>query len=128
MSDSPPNKLNYHKSILSVLARLRTYSRIKKHLKQLGCTKSEQREIIRALKEECEIRWQDLKLYYIVGMKQETFEHRLKMFAQSVLRTLETEKEWSADTMERISYAAMDLRLADTAEDGSFRALSVDKE
>lgn len=61
-------------------------------------------------------------------MKKETFEHRLKMFAQSVLRTLETEKEWNADTMERISYAAMDLRLADTAEDGSFRTLSVDKE
>lgn len=55
MSDSPPNKLNYHKSILSVLARLRTYSRIKKHLKQLGCSRSEQREIIRALKKECEI-------------------------------------------------------------------------
>jgi hypothetical protein len=30
--------------------------------------------------------------------------------------------------MEQISYAAMDLRLADTAKDGSFRALSVDKE
>ena len=55
MSDSPPNKLNYHKSIFGVLARLRTYSRIKKHLKQLGCTKSEQNEIIRALKKECEI-------------------------------------------------------------------------
>jgi len=55
MSDIPPNKLNYHKSIFGVLARLRTYSRIKKHLKQLGCTKSEQREIIRALKKECEI-------------------------------------------------------------------------
>jgi hypothetical protein len=61
-------------------------------------------------------------------MKKETFEHRLKMFAQSVLRTLETEKEWSADTTDEISYMAMDLGLADTAEDGSFRVLSVDKE
>jgi hypothetical protein len=56
MSDSPPNKLNIHKSIFGVLARLRTSSRIKKYLKQLGCTQSEQREIFRALKEECEIR------------------------------------------------------------------------
>jgi hypothetical protein len=56
MSDSSPNKLNYHKSIFGVLARLRTSSRIKKHLKQLGCTRSEQDQIVRALKEECEIR------------------------------------------------------------------------
>lgn len=56
MSDSPPNKLNIHKSIFGVLARLRTRSRIKKHLKQLGCSRSEQREIIRALKKEHEIR------------------------------------------------------------------------
>lgn len=56
MNDSPPNKINFHKSILPVLARLKTYARIKKHLKSLGCTRSEQNEIIRALKEECEIR------------------------------------------------------------------------
>lgn len=68
MSDSPPNKLNYHKSILSVLARLRTYSRIKKHLKQLGCSRSEQREIIRALKKECEIIWREFLLPYIIAM------------------------------------------------------------
>jgi hypothetical protein len=55
MSDSPPNKLNYHKSIFGVLARLRTYSRIKKHLKLLGCTRSEQSEIVRAFKKEHEI-------------------------------------------------------------------------
>jgi hypothetical protein len=56
VNDSPPNKINFHKSILPVLARLKTYSKIKKHLKLLGCTKSEQNEIVRALKEEYEIR------------------------------------------------------------------------
>lgn len=77
MSDSPPNKLNYHKSILSVLARLRTYSRIKKHLKQLGCTKSEQREIFCALKKEHEIRRNSLTrnknpLYYLYERTKNT--------------------------------------------------------
>jgi hypothetical protein len=56
VNDLPPNKINYHKSIFIVLARLKTYSRIKKYLKLLGCTGSEQKEIIRALKEEHEIR------------------------------------------------------------------------
>jgi hypothetical protein len=56
VNDLAPNKINFHKSIFPVLARLKTYSRIKKHLKLLGCTRSEQKEIIRALKEEYEIR------------------------------------------------------------------------
>ena len=55
MNDFPPNKINYHKSIFIVLAQLRTYSRIKRYLKSLGCTKSEQSEIVRGFKKEHEI-------------------------------------------------------------------------
>jgi hypothetical protein len=52
MSDAAPNKINYHKSIFIVLAQLRTPSRIKRYLKSLGCTGSEQDEIFRAFKKE----------------------------------------------------------------------------
>ena len=50
------------------------------------------------------------------------------MFTFHVLRLLEREKEWRADMVDEISDAAFDLNLASLNEDGSFRALTVDKE
>ena len=42
------------------------------------------------------------------------------MFTISVLRILEREKEWNIDTVDMISDAAMDLRLADMDSKGNF--------
>ena len=53
--DAPADKPTFHPSIFHALAPLRTYSRIKKHLKRLGCTCGESREIVRAFKKEHKI-------------------------------------------------------------------------
>lgn len=52
-------------------------------------------------------------------MKQELKE-QYRLFGQYVLRLLERELEWSIDTVDQISDAAMDLRLADMDEKGNF--------
>lgn len=49
------------------------------------------------------------------------------MFTISVLRILEREKEWNLDTVDQISDAAMDLRLADMDSEGNFKVI-VDNE
>jgi len=59
--------------------------------------------------------------------KQERQQQRYRMFAFFVLRLLEREKEWSADTVDEISSAAMDLRLADMDGEGNFKVI-VDNE
>lgn len=62
-------------------------------------------------------------------MKKELHEARLRMFAIHVLRVLEREKEWNADTIEEISYAAVDLGLAEVDDDlGFFKQKEVDKD
>lgn len=61
-------------------------------------------------------------------MTKEKHAHRLQMFAAGVLKILEDEKEWSADTTDEISYMAMDLGLADTDEKGAFRIKFIDRE
>jgi len=45
------------------------------------------------------------------------------MFTISVLRILEREKEWNIDTVDMISDAAMDLRLADVDSEGNFKVI-----
>ena len=52
-------------------------------------------------------------------------QHRL--FGLFVLRVLEREVEWSADIVDEISDAAMDLCLAYTDYDGNFKAYPLDK-
>lgn len=52
-------------------------------------------------------------------------QHRL--FSIFVLRVLEREKEWGADTIDEIADAAMDLCLAHTDYDGNFKAYPLDK-
>jgi hypothetical protein len=61
-------------------------------------------------------------------MSKEKHAKYLQMFAAGVLEILENEKEWSADTMDEISYVAMDLGLADTDEKGAFRIKFIDRE
>lgn len=61
-------------------------------------------------------------------MSKEKHAKYLQMFAARVLEILENEKEWSADTMDEISYVAMDLGLADTDEKGAFRIKFIDRE
>jgi hypothetical protein len=58
---------------------------------------------------------------------QEQQQHQYKMFTISVLRILEREKEWNIDTVDQISDAAMDLRLADMDSEGNFKVI-VDNE
>jgi hypothetical protein len=58
---------------------------------------------------------------------QEQQQHQYKMFTISVLRILEREKEWNIDTVDMISDAAMDLRLADVDSEGNFKVI-VDNE
>lgn len=48
-------------------------------------------------------------------------QHRL--FSLFVLRLLEREVEWSADIVDEISDAAMDLCLAYTDNEGKFKAI-----
>jgi hypothetical protein len=52
-------------------------------------------------------------------------QHRL--FGLFVLRVLEREVEWSADIVDEISDAAMDLCLADMDSEGNFKVI-VDNE
>jgi hypothetical protein len=61
-------------------------------------------------------------------MKQELHEAHLRMFATHVLRVLEREKEWNEDTIEEISFAAMDLGLAETDSSGLFKQKEVDRD
>lgn len=56
------------------------------------------------------------------------YQHRCRMFAFYVLRLLEREKEWSADTVDKIADAAFDFSLAITDEGGNFIVKSVDAE
>jgi hypothetical protein len=53
-------------------------------------------------------------------MTNQEQQHQYKMFTISVLRILEREKEWNIDTVDMISDAAMDLRLADMDSEGNF--------
>jgi hypothetical protein len=50
-------------------------------------------------------------------------DHQHRMFAFFVLRLLEREQEWSADTVDEISSAAMNLRLADMDGEGNFKVI-----
>jgi hypothetical protein len=56
-------------------------------------------------------------------MTNQEQQHQYKMFTISVLRILEREKEWGIDTVDMISDAAMDLRLADMDSEGNFVVL-----
>ena len=56
-------------------------------------------------------------------MTKELKEQKHKLFSQFVLRLLERELEWSADTIDQISDAAMDLRLADMDSEGNFKVI-----
>jgi hypothetical protein len=60
-------------------------------------------------------------------MTNQEQQHRYKMFTIFVLRILEREKEWNIDTVDMISDAAMDLRLADMDSEGNFKVI-VDNE
>jgi len=62
-----------------------------------------------------------------VMTNQQQRERRHRMFTIFVLRLLERDKQWSADTVDEISYAAMDLRLADVDSEGNFKVI-VDNE
>jgi hypothetical protein len=56
-------------------------------------------------------------------MTNQEQQHQYKMFTISVLRILEREKEWNIDTVDMISDAAMDLRLADVDSEGNFKVI-----
>ena len=49
----------------------------------------------------------------------------LIQFAVAVLNILESDKEWSADTTDEISLAAMQNGLAKTGQDGMFEAVEL---
>jgi hypothetical protein len=55
-------------------------------------------------------------------MKQELKEQQ-RLFGEFVLRVLEREVEWSADIIDEIADAAMDLCLAHTDKEGNFKAV-----
>ena len=61
-------------------------------------------------------------------MNKELHKDRCRLFSIYVLRLLEREKEWSADTVDEIADAAFDLHLAETDESGNFIVKSVDLE
>lgn len=61
-------------------------------------------------------------------MTKEQQRDRALLFTIATLRLLEREKEWSADTVDEISWFAQDLSLADLDENGEFRVKPVDKE
>jgi hypothetical protein len=61
-------------------------------------------------------------------MTKEQQRDRALLFTIATLRLLEREKEWSADTVDEISFFAQDLSLADLDENGEFRVKPVDKE
>lgn len=56
-------------------------------------------------------------------MTKELKEQKHKLFSQFVLRLLERELEWNLDTIDQISDAAMDLRLADMDSEGNFKVI-----
>jgi len=60
-------------------------------------------------------------------MNKELHEHRCRLFTIYVLRLLEREKEWNADTVDEIANAAFDLSLASTDEHGNFIANNFEK-
>jgi hypothetical protein len=60
-------------------------------------------------------------------MNKELHEHRCRLFSIYVLRLLEREKEWSADTVDKIADAAFDFSLASTDEHGNFIANNFEK-
>lgn len=60
--------------------------------------------------------------------KEELHQDRCRLFSIYVLRLLEREKEWSADTVDKIADAAFDFSLAITDEGGNFIVKSVDAE
>jgi hypothetical protein len=60
--------------------------------------------------------------------KEELHQDRCRLFSIYVLRLLEREKEWSADTVDKIADAAFDFSLAITDESGNFIVKSVDLE
>lgn len=55
-----------------------------------------------------------------------TKEQKHKAFTIFVLRLLERELEWNLDTVDQISDAAIDLRLADMDEKGNFVIIDSD--
>ena len=61
-------------------------------------------------------------------MTKELHKARCRLFAIATLHLLEQEKEWNADTLDDISFYAMDVGLADLDESGNFRVKPVDKE
>jgi hypothetical protein len=63
----------------------------------------------------------------LTTMTNQEQQHRYKMFTIFVLRILEREKEWGIDTVDIISDAAMDLRLADMDSEGNFVILETNK-
>lgn len=73
--------------------------------------------------------WHQSKNSYIIAMtKEELHQDRCRLFSIYVLRLLEREKEWSADTVDKIADAAFDFSLAETDEGGNFIAKAVDAE
>jgi len=60
-------------------------------------------------------------------MHKELHENRCRLFTIYVLRLLEREKEWNADTVDEIADAAFDLFLASTDEHGNFIANNFEK-
>ena len=73
--------------------------------------------------------WRQSKNSYIIAMtKEELHQDRCRLFSIYVLRLLEREKEWSADTVDKIADAAFDFSLAITDESGNFIVKSVDAE
>jgi hypothetical protein len=53
-------------------------------------------------------------------MHKELHEHRCRLFTIYVLRLLEREKEWNANTIYEIADAAFNLSLASTDDHGHF--------
>jgi len=56
-------------------------------------------------------------------MTKDLKDRQHRIFSFFVLRLLERDPEWSADTVDQISSAAMDLRLADMDSEGNFKAI-----
>ena len=69
----------------------------------------------------------DFNSIILDAMNKELHEYRCRLFAIYVLRLLEREKEWNADTVDEIAEAAFDLFLASTDEHGNFIANNFEK-
>jgi ribosome assembly protein YihI (activator of Der GTPase) len=61
-------------------------------------------------------------------MTKERHQSRCLLFTIATLRLMEREKEWNADTLDRIADFALDLGLATADENGNFIVEKVDKE